>query len=132
THFNCDRVEFCAAQNATSESVTLNNDMWRPAQVSVSELLDSDRWLMVVAGTNEDVHVLWRHIKDGWTMACDERTLTMIMQSRDASNAAVTIQKLRFALRADFWSFVAHVSFARTQASVVMGSPATVAGTSST
>ncbi|KAJ8473520.1 hypothetical protein ONZ51_g7825 [Trametes cubensis] len=107
TVFICDRVEFSAVESV-NENQTTN---WEPAQVSVTEITNNRRWLMVVL-QRERIPVVWRVLTDGWTLACDESEMTCI-QRPTASAMTQGVEKLRFSTRRDFWTFTAHLMHGR-------------------
>ncbi|KAI9058550.1 hypothetical protein FKP32DRAFT_1550277, partial [Trametes sanguinea] len=72
-------------------------------------------WLIVlVDGTGPPV--IFRVIQQGWILACDERSLTLLMRIEDATNFSAIVHKLRFRAPQDFWVFMSHISYGRVQA----------------
>ena len=89
---------------------------------------------MVTTGDDQRTPAIWSIIKDAWTISCDEvsargivnrnsqlnypqETLHVVMYgSVQADGVTIKIHKLRFGKPEDFWTFMAHFSFARVQA----------------
>ncbi|KAI9070252.1 hypothetical protein FKP32DRAFT_1544565, partial [Trametes sanguinea] len=72
-------------------------------------------WLVVLVDS-EPLPVIWHLIKDGWTMTCDEASMTMSMRSAHSASLTDTVQRLRFFTRHDYWNFVANLALGRVQA----------------
>ncbi|KAI0349463.1 hypothetical protein OH77DRAFT_1525653 [Trametes cingulata] len=113
TYYTCLNAEFCLAE--TINGIGSKEDLWRPANVSVTAPTDTSRWLMVTLQRDRKP-VIWRVIKEDWMVICDERTLTMTMQCTEPDGLTINMQKLRFRSRPDFWSFLAHLAFSRVHA----------------
>ncbi|KAL7279508.1 hypothetical protein ACG7TL_007351 [Trametes sanguinea] len=116
TFFACEQAEFAYGEEA---AIRFDNASgWKPAQVSVCEVTQDNRWL-VVRVDNEVRPVVWRVITEGWILACDERTISMSMRASEQGIGSRThaVEKLRFNSQEEFWSFVGHISYARLHAS---------------
>ncbi|KAI0689532.1 hypothetical protein C8T65DRAFT_546443, partial [Cerioporus squamosus] len=116
THFNCDRVQFSSVVDRHDRSQI--EEVWQPASVLVSEMNENATWLMVSLKTEGDPVVVWRAIQEGWSVACDERSMTMLMHKKTADDFSDMVQKLRFVARKDYWSFLAHFASSRVHAYV--------------
>ncbi|KAI0359243.1 hypothetical protein OH77DRAFT_1447310 [Trametes cingulata] len=110
TYFTCDRAEFNSYEYGGGQANMV--DIWRPAKVSICEVTANNRWLIVTAET-EAQPVVWRVIKDDWSLTCDEQALSLSMQHTDSDTALTTVQTIRFHHRHEFWALVANISFAR-------------------
>ncbi|KAI9065715.1 hypothetical protein FKP32DRAFT_1567335 [Trametes sanguinea] len=109
TLFVCDRVEFSAVDAVDQRPLAV--DKWHPARVSVTDIVDENRWLLVIIKDNP-LPVVWRALKDDWTLTCDESEL-ICMQRRDAGTSTQSVQKMRFSVRGDYWTFLAHLMHGR-------------------
>ncbi|KAI0359116.1 hypothetical protein OH77DRAFT_1420671 [Trametes cingulata] len=110
TYFSCDCAEYNSYEYGGGQASTA--DIWRPVRVSICEVTANNRWLIVIAEA-EAQPVVWRVIKDDWSLTCDEQTLSLSMQRTDSSTAVTTVQTIRFRHRHEFWSLVGNMSFAR-------------------
>ncbi|KAI0352251.1 hypothetical protein OH77DRAFT_1428800 [Trametes cingulata] len=113
TYFTCERVDYSTADNVCDSS----QGEWQPARVYLSEATGNIKWILVTVNGDERNPVIWHTIKDGWTVTCEEETLTLQMRRPSAVGVPVKVDRLRFSTRADFWSFTAHFSFGRVQSS---------------
>ncbi|KAI0349057.1 hypothetical protein OH77DRAFT_1594435 [Trametes cingulata] len=113
TFFNTDYAEFSSHESMSGQPI--DDDAWRPAKVSVCEVTENNRWLVVTLEA-DNTPVVWRVLKDGWLLLCDERALSMSMQLVDCNTLVTKVEKVRFRTRQEFWAFVGHVSFARLHA----------------
>ncbi|KAI9062914.1 hypothetical protein FKP32DRAFT_1572940 [Trametes sanguinea] len=109
TFFICDRVEFSASEGLRERHDT--SDTWKSARVSITEIMDDNRWLMVMV-PDQPIPVVWRALQDEWSLTCDESKL-MCMQHYTAEGMKDTVQKLRFTIPRDFWTFMAHFMHGR-------------------
>ncbi len=87
TYFNCENVQFSATHRGNPLGV---DDDWQPAKVYVTEFTDDTRehllayvaeheltmtisgWLFVSTDVEEAAPVVFRVIKEGWDLHCDE------------------------------------------------------------
>ncbi|KAH9854426.1 hypothetical protein C2E23DRAFT_858563 [Lenzites betulinus] len=115
TYFRCDRVEVTTARDIRDNAVVV--DLWKPARLFLSESLEQTRWLLVTVEGDRFSPAIWHAIKDGWSIICDEETLTVIMHGLGGVGCEVlTRDKLRFTTPKDFWGFIAHYSLGRVHA----------------
>ncbi|KAH9848702.1 hypothetical protein C2E23DRAFT_888946 [Lenzites betulinus] len=113
TVLHCDHIDFSSTQSDNVRG--LANDTWETAKISVIALTDHDRWLMVRTLRNP-APTVWRAIKESWIVACDEQSMTMLLQLPQSNELPKTVLKLRFGTLREFWVFAAHSTFARVHA----------------
>ncbi|KAI0683365.1 hypothetical protein C8T65DRAFT_749573 [Cerioporus squamosus] len=116
THFNCNNVQFSSIVDTHDHTINPVEDDWQPAEVLVSEVSETGHWLMVSLKQDGAPVVVWRAIQEGWYIACDERSMTMLMHNKTPDRFTDTVQKLRFQTKKDYWEFVAHFASSRFNA----------------
>ncbi|KAI9056620.1 hypothetical protein FKP32DRAFT_1557871, partial [Trametes sanguinea] len=111
TFFICDRVEFSASDGLRERHDA--SDTWKSARVSITQIIDNDRWLMVTL-QDQPLPIVWRALQDEWSLTCDEVSSNLTcMQHQTVEGMKDTVQKLRFATPRDFWMFMTHLMHGR-------------------